>query len=491
MSDDGGILIPFGVTARWKGRGLGLAALVQRSAIGIPFSVAQLLAKPKGGRTLADADVVETMLPPQDWTTLRGKGDAPLRARWVITGSFHPPDDEAGQIRLYAYDAQTEKPAGAITHWIEEDSAAADLGEAFDRLFADAGLGKAGLAGLGDLSWEPLDLLLLGEASQTPHPLRGGARDPLTALVCFERALSLRTGSRYLAGRLAALAGAIGLSEDHRGGPIAERALARALEDAPDSFELHEATAVLALERLDFASSEKHTLDAIASDASQSRAYALLAESRRRGGDLAGAESALDRGFAIATDPFLLHQRAILFRDQGRTLEARGAWEAALAYRPLFEPAFERFSELALVISDAVLTSQLVDRVLEAPEASPSVLRVALKLLDAFEPPSLARAAKEKRLAERYVDRLPNDAHGHMILGNAERDLGNRERARASYAHALRSEPGHAEASAALAKLNPPPAASAEKAGTTETTGDGKPALTPLARFLARFARKR
>jgi len=428
------VVVPFGVPKESRGIGIGLAALVHgfTQLDGGSVALAQLTARRKGDATRNHASPVETFLPPSAWRDLSQSGDTPPGVTLVVTGSFEPPAVGAGHLQLLAFDARDGRTLSRVEAHLDGDHAGGALLDAFEEMWRSVGGELGVLRDLRDLPWEALESILLAERCALHDPARGGPHDRLAALMHLSRAVGDAPEAKFPAGRLAAIAleMALGSPVDAGIASAALRTLTRAAIDAPTQPEIFEACAALHLRLGSYEDAEKMALGAIERDASRGRVYALLSESRRARGDLAGAAAAAERGLDVTPDEAALYNELGMIRvAEGDLTAARAAWRAAQERDPTFPPAFANVADLALKDADPLAAQRLVDAALAARSAHPEVLRRAIFLALAAESEGLPRAARVAELARGLLARIPNDAWGAMMLGRSLAQLGEREEA--------------------------------------------------------------
>lgn len=443
--------------------GLGLAALLHHFARtdGETLALAQLLSRPADQKV--NPTPVEAFLSPDAWRELEARGDAPRGVEIVLTGGFEPPEGASGVLDLLAFNPKTGLVLASVEITVRMDDAGKSVAEAFDRVFREVG-GQLDLgARIGDLDWEPLESVLYAERAALYDPLRAEPHDRLAALIHLGRAVEESPASRYPAGRLAHLALETAATGDRKLAEAGHRALSRAASDAPTSIELLEACAALELRFGGSVEAEAAALSALARAPKRSRLFALVSEARRMRGDRSGAGDILQQGFAKAgPDPVLFTERGMLCTEVEDMAGARGAWEEALRFEPIFAPAYLNLASYALHTQDETTGQKLVDRVLSASDSHPEVLRRALVLALAFEPEGLARAARIAKIGERLLAHSPGDAWTHLTTAHALARLGSRDEARRRFLHveAVAGETSlAAEASRGRFELDDPQAA--------------------------------
>lgn len=456
------VIIPFGVPPEGRGLGLGLAALVHGAvqAEGASIGLAQLMAKKNETRRESDpqrATPVETFLPPPAWKDLVARGDTPPDVTVVITGAFEPPTAGAGLLQLLAFDAKDGHTRARVDAHLDEDGAGNSLLEAFDELLKNIGCEPTLPRGIGDLGWEALESVLRAERCVLHDAARGGPHDRLAAMMHLGRAVEEAPGSKFAAGRLAAVAieAAASARSDHAMASAALRTLTRAMQDAPSQIDLIEACAALQVRHGHASEAESCARAALDLDPSRGRLYALLSEACRSRGDHAGAIAAIDRGTDVASDDVvLLTEKGVVLASVGEEGKARDLWKRVVAKDPIYPPAYANLSAAAMRDEDPTDAQLLVDRVLATRAAHGDVIRQAIALALAKEPVGVARAARLVRLSKSIVERVPNDAWAILVLAQALAQLGERAESIARYRSVLDLAPATAlAAQAARGKL--------------------------------------
>ena len=457
------VVIPFGVPTEGRGLGLGLAALVHMSVHvqGDGVALAQLHARrgdERGeGQDPASAPLpVEAFVPPSAWKDIAGRGDPRDEAHHavgvVLTGSFEPPTEGQGIIRLLAFDSRDGRTCARVDAPVDDEHAGATLVGALEQLWSGLGGEIGALAGLRGLGWEPLESVLRAERCALHDPARGGPHDRVAAMLHLGRAIEEAPDARYPAERLASIAtdAALGSTLDARVASTAVRALERAVDDAPAQLELVEALGTLLL-RLGRARDAELRMNAAIADAPRrSRPYALLAQALRVQRKLEEAMVVLDAGLArTGGDAALLTERGVLLSEFGDVGGAGRAWREALAREPLHPAAYGLLAALHLRARDAAGSQTLIDAALAAPRAHPDVLRRALQLALSTEADGLARAARVARLCERLLEILPEDTQASLMFARALVALDDPKRARERLALVDRLAPTSAAAAEA------------------------------------------
>jgi tetratricopeptide (TPR) repeat protein len=459
------VVIPFGVPAEGRGLGLGLAALVHAfvHVEGGGVALAQLHArrdehgKREDGenedRQPASPGPVEAFVPPSAWNDIARRGETQAPVGVVLTGSFEPPVDGQGTIRLLAFDSRDGRTRAHVDVTVDDAHAGATLVGAFEQLWAGLGGEIGGLEGLRDLGWDSLESVLRAERCALHDPLRGGPHDRLAAMLHLGRAIEEAPEARYPAERLAALA--LDTTLDAKGALAAVRALERAVDDAPAHAEMVEALAALLLRLGRPRDAERRLNAALAATPRRAGHYPILATALRTQGKPEAALAVLAAGMAESGGTAAMHtERGVVLAELGDAAGAAAAWRAALAMQPLFPPAFGQLAALALRTGDATGGQMLVDAALAAENAHADVLRRAVQLALSTEADGLARAARVARLCERILDAIADDPQASLALARALLVLGDPARARERLAHVRRVAPGSAaEAEAQITRL--------------------------------------
>ncbi len=449
MSNPRAVVIPFGVPTEGRGLGLGLAALVHAfvHVEGGGVALAQLQTRrseEQDSPQPSPAPPVEAFVPPAAWRDIARRGEPQAGVGVVLTGSFEPPTDGQGAIRLLAFDSRDGRTCARVDAPIDDVRAGASLVGAFERLWSDLGGEIGGLQGLRELGWESLESVLRAERCALHDPARGGPHDRLAAMLHFGRAIEEAPAARYPAERLAwiALETAQGSPVDPKVAAAGVRALERALDDAPAHAELDEALAALLIRVGRPRDAERRMNVAVATAPKRGRPYTLLAHALRAQGKLDGAHAVLQAGLAeTGGDPALHTERGVVLAERGDLPGARAAWNEALASEPLHAPAYGLLAGLALRAHDAPAAQTLIDSALSAPRAHPDLLRRAVQLALSTEADGLARAARVARLCERVLEAIPDDAQASLALARALIVLGDPAEARARLARVDRVAP--------------------------------------------------
>lgn len=452
------VVVPFGVPKESGGLGLGLAALVHGflQVGGEGVALAQLMTRTNESVPEAPVGPIETFLPPQAWSDLSSRGEAPAGVHVVVTGVFEPPALGPGTITLLAFDPRDGSTRARVEAHVDEARAGEALRAAFDDFCRDLGGELGTLRDIEDLQWEALESVLRGERCLVHDAQRGGPYDRLAALVHLERAVEDAPAARFPAGRLAALAiDAVMNGRDERLADAAMRALRRAVDGAPHQLTLLETSAALRVRTGDRNGAEEDALAAIAIDPARPRPYGILSEARRSRADFEGALAAAERGLEMSPeDPVLLTERGVCLYRAGDLAGARDAFERALSAGPPFPGAFVSLAGIAVESKDAVCAQSLVDRALAWPIAHPDIARQAIVLAGQFEPEGVARCARTVALARKVLVHAPNDGWASLMLGRALAQMGERDPALAALRHAEACATGtHVAAEALRARL--------------------------------------
>ena len=447
MADSRVVIIPFGVPDQGRGLGLGLAALVHASCHvgGGGIAIAQLLAR-KGedvaskppttegsGGARSSAGSVEAFISPAAWRDIAGRGESPSDVCVVLTGTFEPPGDGPGAIKVLAFDPRDGRTQARVEAPLDDARAGASLVGAIEEAIVQLGGGIGALHGLRDLDWEPLESVLRAEPCALHDPARGGPHDGLAAMVHLGRAIGEAPEARYPAERLAAFAlqTAQSPSADRPLAFAATRALERAVDDAPSHIELVEALAALHV-RFGRAPEAERRLNAAIVDApSRPRLYVLLSQALRAQGNDQAALAALQVGLGRAPgDPLICCERGAVLASHDDFIGAASAWWQALAYDAVNPAAFGGLATLAMKQQDATTAQSLVDAALASPRSGVEVLRRAVQLALASEGEGIARASRVARLCSRLLELVPDDPWPSLALAQAQVVLGERDAAR-------------------------------------------------------------
>jgi tetratricopeptide (TPR) repeat protein len=353
----------------------------------------------------------------------------------VLTGQLDPPVSGHGALRLLAFDADSGEARVEVDEPLDEPCAGASIVRALDTLWTEVGGDLGALRTVRELAWEPLESVLRAEQSALFDPRTGGPHDRLAAFLHLGRAISDAPDARYPAQRMASLAldslshGAVEPSL----AAATQRALLRALDDAPAQVELAEALATLELRMGRPRQAELQLQDAIELAPKRPVLYLLLAQALRAQSDVRGALAAIDIGLGIDGDSAMLRaDRGALLAEAGDTVGAAKAWREVLACDPVQPTAFAGLALVSLRTGDALAAQTLVDAALGARRASTEVLRRAADLALAAEPEGIARATRVAKLCQRILEPCRSDGWALLVLAHAMRSLGDMAAVRAS-----------------------------------------------------------
>jgi tetratricopeptide (TPR) repeat protein len=452
MPNPHAVVIPFGVPIEGRGLGLGLAALVHTFAHveGGGIAIAQLHGRRNDEPVDSLPSPVEAFVPPSTWRDIAGEARSGVGV--VLTGTFEPPGEVDGTIRLLAFDARDGRTRARVDARLDEAAAGASLVRAFEQLWSPIGGEIGALQGLRELSWEPLESVLRAERCALHDSVRGGPHDHLAAMLHLGRAISDAPLARYPVERLAALAleTATGAALDVKLASAATRALARAVEDAPAYVELIEALAALLLRIGQPREAERRLNAAIALKPKHARLHLLLSQALRAQGQLEGALAALQPELTdTAADPDIRSERGIVLAARGDLVGAATSWREALARDPVHPVAFGGLASLAMRLSDTATAQLLIDAALAAHGAHPEVLRRAAQLALATESDGIARASRVAQLCLRMLGMSPADPWASLVLARSLLALGDVAGARARLADIDRIAPSSAAAAEA------------------------------------------
>jgi tetratricopeptide (TPR) repeat protein len=450
------VVIPFGVPTEGRGLGLGLAALVHAfvHVQGDGVALAQLHVRRTDEHEPTSPPLpVEAFVPPSAWRDIAGRDEARDQTHHtvgvVLTGSFEPPTEGQGIIRLLAFDSRDGRTCARVDAPVDDEHAGATLVGALEQLWSGLGGEIGALRGLSGLGWEPLESVLRAERCALHDPARGGPHDRVAAMLHLGRAIEEAPEARYPVERLASIATETALAPtlDTKVASAALRALERAVDDAPAQLELVEALGTLMLRLGRPRDAELRMNAAIAEAPKRSRPYALLAQALRAQRKLEEAMVVLDAGLArTGGDAALLTERGAVLSEFGDVGGAGQAWREALAREPLQPAAYASLAALHLRARDAAGSQTLIDAALAASRAHPDVLRRALQLALNTETDGLARAARVARLCERLLEILPEDTQASLMLARAAVALDDPKRARERLALVDRLAPTSAAA---------------------------------------------
>lgn len=457
------VVVPFAVPEDARDLGLGVAALLHAFSRveGRNMALAQLLSREREG---AEPRPVEAFVSPSAWRDLAGTAPNRDEVSLVVTGQLEPPVDGRGTLRVVVFEPGSGSVVADEEGSLGDDEAGRDVIAVLSRL-GDAvslDLGAAGdIVGLG---WDALESVLFAERCILHNPLRGGAHDRLASLVHLERAVSEAPEAPLPAGRLAAVALDLVLSspDDERLAAAAERALVRAVGDAPEHPSLHEALGALHMRRGAIDAAEAHVLAALERDPHRPRLHVIAAEARRARGRHAEALEGLDRALVhCPDDPLVLTERAVTLLESGDKAAALQGLGAVLEAHQGFPPALMTLLGIATRDADRALVEKLACEAAACPDLPAEVARRVLRLLtnvagDAQKSPeslenSLAeheRAECMVRLASRIVAE-GTDAWAELTLARAKVGLGDLVAARGHLANVESLAPASALAAEA------------------------------------------
>lgn len=429
------VVIPFGVPTGGTGLGLGLAAAVHSSVrmAGASVGIARLQVANREIAAAATAPPLEVFMTPDAWREMASRGDRPSGIGTVLTGTFEPPLEGEGAIRLLAFDARDGRTRATVDARVDSEHAGESLIGAIEQLWSQLGGDIGALSGLRDLSWEVLESVLRAERCALHDPARGCPHDGLAAMLHFGRAIVDAPGAVYPARRLAVVAletaGTPGCQSSVSF--AAMRVLEGAVADASKPFELVESLGALLMRLGKAEEAEKRMNAAIVAAPERARPYAILAQALRSQGKLEGALGALDQGLSSAQADVALHvERGAVLVALGDTEGALLAWRQALALDPLNPAAFGPVAEVAIRRRDVDLAQSLVDSALAASDAHLDILRGAIRLVLGSEADGLPRAARLSTLCQRVLDRNANDAWVLLVSARAMLVLDQRAEAR-------------------------------------------------------------
>jgi tetratricopeptide (TPR) repeat protein len=376
------VVVPFAVPEEGRDLGLGLAALVHAfSRIdGQNVALAQLLSRDSES---SEPRPVEAFVLPQTWRDLAGAGAPHDDVSLVVTGQLDPPNDGRGALRVMAFDPKTGTVRVDVDATLTEDGVGEEIARVLDEV-ATAVDGDIGLVrDIGGLAWEALESVLLAERSVLHNPLRGGPHDRFAALLHLGRAVSDAPEAEFPAGRLAAVSLDVVLAnpDDTRLAAFAERALERAVVDAPEHVAFYEALGALQVRRGALDSAEDYVHRALGQDSARPRLHALLAEARRARGDFDGAFVALEVGLSVLPDdPLLLTERAVTYLERGDPARASTALTEVLDAFPGYPPAFLTLLGCATRLADGSLVERLAFEAAANQNVPSEVARRVLRL---------------------------------------------------------------------------------------------------------------
>ena len=489
------VVIPFGVPDSARGVGLGLAALVQgfTRVAGGGVALAQLLASREDE---AETSTVESFVAPAAWSDLVGRTETDGAVSMVLTGAFEPPTHAKGQLQLLLFDPRSGDTRASIEAEVDSERAGGAILGALEHVWRSVGGELGAVRDIDDLSWDALESVLHAERCALYDPARGGPHDRMAAMSHLERAVGDAPEASFPAGRLAALALDIALSDGGRLAEPALRALSRASGDAPRRLDLVEAAAALEI-RMGRASDAARRLSEVLEKegpdrAGRSRLLAALSEAHRAKGRLDDARAIVLGGLAEdATDLSLLTEHGTILRATGDSIGARARWLEVLDRAPMHPAAFVQLADVVLEDKDPITAQRLVDQALASGIRHAEILRRSLAMILATETPGLARGARVRRLAETLVAEAPTDPWAAFTLARALADTGERALATRELARIERTLPRSAVAAEAqrgrVALLAPERAAELDDvlANAYTASEDALPSLSALAQDIA------
>ena len=187
---------------------------------------------------------------------------------------------------------------------------------------------------------------------------------------------------------------------------------------------------------------------------------ALSATAHRLRGNFAESRNVLDEAAPrFPNDPLLATERGVLLLAEGKGAEAAQVWLTLLRTHGLMLSTFVHATEWALRESDAGVASNLVDCVLEIPNAPVAFLRMALKLAESLEPKGLPRAARLADLCIRLLAQTPGDSIARLVLARAYGEQGENAKGLAELAlvrESMKDTPMSAEADRLTFSLREP-----------------------------------
>lgn len=245
MSTPRAVVIPFGVPTEGQGLGLGIAALVHAfvHVEGGGVALAQLHTRRAGEQEpQMTPSPLEAFVPPAAWRDIAGRAEPADAVGVVLTGSFEPPTDGQGMIRLLAFDSRNGRTCASVDAAVDDERAGATLVGALEQLWSGLGGEIGALQGLRELGWVSLESVLRAERCALHDPTRGGPHNRVAAMLHLGRAIEEAPDARYPVERLASMALELsaGAALDGKATAAAIRALERAASDAPGRFELVE-----------------------------------------------------------------------------------------------------------------------------------------------------------------------------------------------------------------------------------------------------------
>lgn len=457
------VVVPFAVPDEGRNLGLGLAALVHSfvRVFGQNVALAQLLSRDD---ERSEPRPVEALVSPKAWGDISGspRGDVSC----VLTGQLEPPSDGRGLLRVVAF----EPASGKVLCDEEASLTPDDAGSEIVRLFKDMAPPLEGELGLlheiEGLAWDALESVLLAERGVLHDPARRGPHDGLAALLHLGRAVAEAPEADYPAGRLAAVGLDLVLSkpDDEKLAAAVDRALARAVADAPEHAVLHEARGALELRRGGVEAAEAHVRAALEREPRRPRLHVLLAEARRGSGDFSGAMDLLDRALLeLPGDPLLETERAVTVLESGDLPRAAELLGEVLTAHPGFPPAYMALFACGARLADADIVERLAFDAANDPDLPSEVTRRVLRLFASTQPESAEsarfvrkgapRPARERAecmvsLAERLVAE-GSDAWAELTLARGKMALDDLDAARAHLARVETLAPASALAAEA------------------------------------------
>lgn len=435
------VVVPFAVPEDSKDLGLGIAALLHAfsSVFGHNIALAQLLSRDGQG---GEPRPIEAFVPPRTWSDLAGAAPPHDEVRCVITGQLEPPSEGRGSLRVLVFEPASGKVLADEETSLTSEEAGLEIVAVIEQLKSAIDIDLGAARDIAHLGWEALESVLFAERCILHNPLRGGAHDRLASLLHLERAVEAAPEANLPAGRLAAVSLDLVLAspDDEKLAAAAERALVRAVADAPAQASLYEALGALHMRRGAVDTAEKYVHAALERAPKRPRLHAIAAEARRARGDLAGAREGLDHALTLCPDdPLLLTERAVTSLEQGDKTEAIRALTAVLGQHPGFPPAFMTLLGIATRDSDVALVEQLACEAAECQDLPSEVARRVLRLLTTTTTEStgphaegsgpVGMAPRERaecmvRLASRLVAE-GTDAWAELTLARAKVGLGD------------------------------------------------------------------
>ena len=177
MSTPRAVVIPFGVPPEGRGLGLGLAAVVHAfvHVEGGGVALAQLQARRSGGEQEPGTPLgpVEAFVPPAAWRDIAGRAELQGPVGVVLTGSFEPPTEGQGTIRLLVFDPRDGRTCARVDAPVDDEHAGATLVGAFERIWS--GLGGE-IRGVARPARPRVGIARERPPRRTLRPARSGAR---------------------------------------------------------------------------------------------------------------------------------------------------------------------------------------------------------------------------------------------------------------------------------------------------------------------------